>query len=348
MVNSKMMPETTRLGSTIALFTANTIERLPWPDTVDGAYARSYLLPLIQNGPSHFIDNVQATCMALMIDGQIVLPLSLNEQEYENSYVCSPYSHYVTYAREELVLIKQLWLRYALSLLIDGFGLLCKTCHINRAVHVNNWLLSTNLYPDLTAEQIEPMLAFLRVRFPRHTLIFRSLNNYTNETLVNALRRAGCKLVPSRQVYFVRPANSAYANAKARWLVKRDFALLERQGYAIVTADELKDEDVPRLVALYNALYLEKYSRNNPMFNEHFMRLALSQKTLQLVALKKNERIDAVLGYFCRNGVMTTPVFGYDTTLPKEVGLYRMLSAVYTALPGKMGTSFIVAQVRPS
>ena len=43
--------------------------------------------------------------------------------------------------------------------------------------------------------------------------------------------------------------------------------------------------------------------------------------------LSKDNKINAVLGYYKRNHVMTTPIFGYDTTLPKDEGLYRMLSA---------------------
>lgn len=315
----------------ICLFDADTIDQLPWPDTIDGAYAKGYLLPLIKQGTSHFIDNVHTTYMALLIDGHIVLPLSLNEQEYDNSYVCSPYGHYVKYAKEELAVLRQPSLRRCLAWLIDGFGMLCNVCHINRAVHVNNWLLSTNLYPALTAEHIEAIVEFLKIRFPHHTIIFRSLNGYSNGSLIDMFKKLGSKLVPSRQVYIMNPSDPASTRSKARWLLKRDFALLERHGYTVrelQAEDELSDAEVSRIVELYNALYLKKYSLNNPMFNERFIWLALRQNSLHLVILQKDERIDAVLGYFCRNGIMTTPLFGYDTTLPQEVGLYRMLSVV--------------------
>jgi hypothetical protein len=129
----------------------------------------------------------------------------------------------------------------------------------------------------------------------------------------------------------MNPCDPASTRSKARWLLKRDFGLLERHGYIareLHAEDELSGAEVARIVELYNALYLTKYSLNNPMFNERFMRLALRRGNLRLVVLQKDGRIDAVLGYFCRNGVMTTPVFGYDTTLPQEVGLYRMLSVV--------------------
>ncbi len=266
--------------------------------------------------------------MALLIDEQIVLPISINEQEYANSYVCSPYSHYVTYAKEELVLIQQRWLKLALKMLIDCFGVFCKWCRINKTVHINNWLLSTNLYPALRPEQLAAALSFLRTRFPQHSLILRSLNGYTNISLLEAARQLGCRLVPSRQIYLVEPAKSDGISSKARWLLKRDRALIQKHGYSVVSANELQEQDIPRIVEIYNMLYLQKYSLCNPMFNEHFIRLALQEQILQLMALRKDGRVDAVLGYFCRNGIMTTPLFGYDTNLPLEVGLYRMLSAL--------------------
>jgi hypothetical protein len=66
---------------------------------------------------------------------------------------------------------------------------------------------------------------------------------------------------------------------------------------------------------------LEKYCRNNPQFNTHFLELALKHKTLQIRVLRKAGKIDGVLGFDEINGVMTTPVLGYDPSLPESVGL---------------------------
>ncbi len=321
-----MQEQEKRLHVTIQLFDASNIAQMLWPETDDGRYARQYLLPLIEQGPLSFIANAQTTCMALLIDGQLVLPVTVNQREYDNSYVCSPYSHYVSYAKEELVLLKNPVLSYVFARAFDGLGALGKLCSINRVVHVNNWLLSTNLYPHITPEQVSALIPFLSEHFPQHTIIFRSLHAHTNGALLSALQQAGCVRVASRQVYLVRPSDPTALNAKARWLLKRDHALLARQGYRVVGRDDLRAEDVPRIVELYNALYLGKYSLYNPMFTEAFIMQALQHKILELVALQKDGRIDAVLGYFWRNGVMTTPLFGYDTTLPQEIGLYRMLS----------------------
>ncbi len=312
--------------TSISLFAPTSCDDIPWPDTSDGAYARDYLAPMLQQGTAYFVENANTKLLLMLIDERIMLPLTINTGEYENSYVCSPYTHYVTYAQEELSVLKQPLLERLLASSIAAFGLFCQASRINRVVHVNNWLLSTNLYPQLTAEQVRAVISFLKKRFPRYAIVFRSLNARCYQLMIEACQQEGCKLVPSRQVYLVRPGEPQTLPQKARWQLRRDSTLFEKHGYTIVESRDLSETDIPRIVELYNMLYLDKYSRCNPMLNANYIKLALDKGILTILALKKNERIDAVLGYFFRAGVMTTPLFGYDTTVPQQVGLYRMLT----------------------
>ncbi|WP_243767085.1 GNAT family N-acetyltransferase [Paenibacillus agricola] len=291
------------------------------------------MLPFIKGSPTTYIGNVATELYVLLIDGQVI-PLTVNYKEYDNSYVCSPFTHYVTYAKQELVLLQNRSLEKALALLLNGVGVGLKLGSLNKAVHINNWLLSTNLCVELAPDQIEAILYYLRLRFPDHALAWRSLNRDTAKSQTDSLAALGCRLVPSRQIYMLPTTQQDGLPSKARWLVKRDYGLLEKNGYSVVSPDELARSDTPRLVKLYNALYLDKYSRCNPWFNESFMELALRERLLEIYALRHNEtgRIDAVLGYYSRDGVMTTPIFGYNTELPQSLGLYRMLSAVLIRL----------------
>ncbi|QGQ99650.1 GNAT family N-acetyltransferase [Paenibacillus psychroresistens] len=319
------------MSSLITLYDKGNIAELVWPDTEDGQYARRYLMPLVQHSVSDYFQNVQTKLMILALD-HLIIPITINDKEYTNSYVCSPFTHYVSYAKEELYLVQNRLAKLMLPIVLDGLGLLLKLSRINRVVHVNNWLVSTNLYPNLTADQINRIIDFIKLRFPQHAIVFRSLNQTLNSTILAACNKLGSKKVPSRKIYFLSPSDATYANAKSRWLVKRDYALLAKKGYQVIPAHELKESDIPRILQLYNALYLDKYSYHNPQFTEAFMQLALQEKILQLYVLRKHNQIDAVLGFFIRNGAMTTPLFGYDTSLPQELGLYRMLSAVLLSI----------------
>lgn len=314
----------------VTQYDRDSVAGLDWPDTEYGRYAREYLTPLLERGAQPFIDNVSTTVKVLTIDGLLV-PITVNEADFDNSYVCSPYTHYVSYAREELALLNNRMLEGLLSLMLSGMGWMLRQARFNRVVQVNNWLLSTNLYPALSAEQLTAILDYLRQTYPGYTLMYRSLSRETSGELVARLQEYGCKLVPSRQIYLLHPNTSG---SKARWLVKRDRNLLAKHGYTEVGPEEITQEDIPRIVELYRLLYIDKYSAYNPQFTEAYIALALERRTLQIYGLRKEGRLDAVLGFYEREGAMTAPLFGYDTSLPQSLGLYRMLSAVLIGLAG--------------
>lgn len=315
-----------RRDSRVRFYDRNSLEDMDWPNTEDGRDARAYLEPMMLQGTSGFMVNVSTTLLIARID-DLVLPLTVNEAEYDNSYVCSPYTHYVRYAKQELMLLRKPLLEKGLSALLSVVGWGMRQSQINKVVHINNWLLSTNLYPAMSGEQAVCLLAAVRERYPEHAVVFRSLCPGLHSDLTGELAEAGCQLIPSRQIYLYRANDPNFGNAKSRWLLKRDYELLAKHGYEFVSEANLTEEDIPRITELYKLLYLEKYSYDNPQFSEHFIGTAKASGTLTLCGLRKEGRIDAVMGYFCRNGVMTTPLFGYDTALPQSIGLYRMLSA---------------------
>ncbi len=320
-------------AKSVELYDRTTARHIPFPDTQEGRLAAKLLIPWLEHSPTHFVANVTTDLYVLRL-GDILLPFTVNFEEYENSYVCSPYTHYVTYAKEELYKLKQPLLESILGRLLDGIGFLLKAGRMNQTVQVNNGLLSTNLYPDQVPSLLNKGLDLLRTNFPEHTIIFRSLAVSVNAPWIHALREQQFRFIPSRQVYlFSSP------NAKARWLIKRDRQLLQKNGYEVVRTEQLTLTDIPRLKSLYDMLYLEKHSRCNPWFTEAFFTQSLQSRTLQLYALRctASDRLDAVMGFYVKDGVMTTPVFGYDTSLPQELGLYRMLSSVLIGLSEQNG-----------
>lgn len=310
----------------VRLYDRLSLHTMDWPDTEDARYARSYLEPMMMHGTKEYMTNVNTTLLLARIDN-LVLPVTVNDEEYDNAYVCSPYTHYVRYAKQELTTLQKPMLEKGLSVLLSLIGRGMKKSQINKVVHVNNWLLSTNLYPAMNAEQATYLLETVRENYPGHTVIFRSLSSEMHANLITGFQEAGCRCIPSRQIYLYQAHDPNFGNAKSRWLLKRDQALLNKQGYELVSGADLTEADIPRIVELYRMLYLEKYSYDNPQFSERFIAEAMANGTLSLHGLRKEGRLDAVMGYFCRNGVMTTPLFGYDTDIPQSVGLYRMLSA---------------------
>lgn len=311
----------------VTVYEASESRTLPWESMRDGEYAKAYLSAFMQEASDRYVKNVRTRFLAITVD-DLVMPLTVNETGYDNSYVCSPYTHYISYAKEELRMLQTPFWEGTMAKGLDVLGWMMRKSGVNRIACINNWLLSTNLYPDVTPWQVSRITRFCTERFPRHAIAFRSVCPRLQPSMYEGLRAAGYIMVPSRYVYLFHPDWPKQGGWRVRNTLKRDRRMLEKSGYRVVVHDELKKEQVPRIIELYNALYLDKYSRHNPQFTPAFIRLAMEKRTLNLIGLEKEGRLDGILGYFQRNGVMTTPLFGYDVTLPKETGLYRILSSL--------------------
>ncbi len=314
------------MNHTVALFDASNIDSLPWPSNEDGEYAKRFLLPLIKNGAQHYIDNVETTMMALLI-ADLVLPLTINEAQYQNSYVCSPYGHYIGYARESIVHITGRFLEKPLQALIWALGKVLQRGQINKVIIVNNWLFSTNLYPKISHEQVAIITEELKRKFPEHAIVFRSVHTYDGKDLYEILKDNQFHLIASRQVYFINTFKEATFQSR---MYKSDLKALRESEHEIVSHTDIVLKDIDRIAMLYRAVYLDRHSSLNPQLNANFIKLAIENQILQLHGLRKNGQLDAVSGYFCRKGVMMAPLLGYDTSQSKDNKLYRISSVILT------------------
>lgn len=280
-----------------------------------------------------------ATRMQLLDTGEHLLPLSINDGEprsreacgtLPNSYVVSPLTAYNDYAQYEVAQLGSPWLTTPLRHVIGLLGQGLARARIDRIVHVNNWLLSTNLYPpNWQGDDLPQITRQLVESFPDHVIGFRSLNRHSNRRLIERLLALGYLAIPSRQVYLF----DARAGKESAFLQRRDTRndarLLARTDYAQIPGDALKEDDFARIAHLYKQLYLEKYSPLNPQFDTAWLRAGQRDGWLQLTALRSAQgRIDAVLGWISNSDILTTPVVGYDTALPQKLGLYRLISQI--------------------
>ncbi len=287
---------------------------------------RTLLYALLTEPLTRFVANTDATLQAVCI-GDSVLPLVIaNPEAHQNSYVCSPTTHYLDYAREELDIELQdhPMVHRLLDYLIRGARGVFVPLHFEKVVFVNNWLLSTNLYPELAYDRLEEVKQELVKRFPEHAIIFRSINTRLNQELYDALSQLGFQATISRQVYLLNAPEKVH---RKRHPFKEDLRLSRRSTYHWRSHEDLTVPDIPRLKALYDALYLKKYSLYNPQFTAYFFQQSLKHQWLHYRALEKNGRIDAMIAYTYRNGIMTTPMVGYDLSLPRRTSLYPQITA---------------------
>lgn len=299
---------------------------IDWPLGEEGAAARRWLGPLIVGGPGAMMTN--APCdIGVVRTGDVVLPYTVTragavDTDDEASFVASLFAHYVVYPRAEAERMAGAAAGAVVGGLLRALAPVARRAGLDRAVLVNNWLVSTNLYPPGVADVAPAVTRALVDAFPDRPIVWRSVDARGNPALVAALDGAGCRRVFARQVWYQDPAT-----VLRRKQTRADRSLLRRSPYRLVDGADLAERDVPRLAALYRRLYLEKYPRQNPQLTDAFIAGALADGRLRFRAFAApGGRIDAVLGSFARGGFVTQPVFGYDTSLPAEAALYRLLS----------------------
>ncbi|WP_432665871.1 hypothetical protein R9X47_06200 [Wukongibacter baidiensis] len=305
----------------INFFDKTNIDKIEFNDALEQTSIRDYFMPLIKEGTKKYISNVETEINLLKIDDEII-PLTINEKEYTNSYVASIYTHYISYLAEELRILKSRLIYLLAAPLIYLVGFFFKLLKVNKIVCVNNWLISTNLHRNISKEKLSAIHDGILSKYNKHAIIYRSLNEFTNMDMMNSLEGLDYIKIPSRQVFILD--RNKKLKRRQREHLRRDSKMISKNDLKIVDANS--EKFASRFVELYNSLYLDKYSKLNPMYSMDYFKLAARDKFYNLKLIMYKDEIKAFYGYFNKNGVMTTPLFGYDTSLAKEVGLYRVLS----------------------
>lgn len=294
-------------------------------DSPENSTLQKWFRPLIEHGSTFCASNLQTT-PAFLRTPRVELPLSVNEAEWDNSWICSPWNHYITYAAEEIDRATGKVTSRIASEVLRGIGAWFRRAELNRVVMVNNWLLSTNSWPPWEAGELREVIAALVDRWPDHAIVFRSLNPKESTPLMEELTRVRASLIPSRQVWWYEANSNAVARSRD---VRKDISLLNRGDLEIVPNESIQPSDFPALTKLYNHLYLEKYSRHNPQFTGQWLAHLHREDLIRFTALRNPDgEFAGVEGCFVSHGIVTSPLVGYDLTLPHQLGLYRRLAVM--------------------
>jgi hypothetical protein len=302
------------------IYSNETIDKLIWPNELESKKVKNFFVPFLKEGISSFISNVK-TCLYIIKFKNYVLPITVNEREYDNAYVASNYV-FVKLLKRKMKGSKCLkWLTWSLL----GLDALMRIAKINKVVMVNNWFMTTSLYPKLNGEEVRLLTEALSRIFKDHTIMWRSINDNTGKCLQDALAKNKYHLIQSREVFFFDPTDLGQLNERAKRHLRQDRQLLEKSGYRVVLGHQLEKEDFKRLIELYEMLYIERYYNGSPVFTEKFLINLLRVPDIKFVCLKK-ERIDGFCVLFKGCEEMSMAFLGHDTSLDIDVGIYRMLN----------------------
>jgi len=305
------------------LYDTGSIEDLQWEEAKDGNLIKNYFAPLIKNGIHHYIENIHARMAILRLDSAF-LPLLIIDDSYENSYVCSPYGHYITWGLELLGRIDNQGVKKIGSAALKSLGKVLKAGKINKIIYVNHWLFSTDLYSEAIAfEEVQRITTFLRTKFPQHAIAFRSINEKTTSNLRNILKKCNFSFIRSRCIYVSDAADNSLFETR---IIKSDLKVWKESDYEVVEGKDLVAKDDERILELYNMLQIHQHSMLNPNINLRFIQLLRQQGNLQIKALRKNGIIEGFVGYIERNQILLCPFIGYDKNHQEKTRIYRLLS----------------------
>jgi hypothetical protein len=281
-----------------------------------------YVTAFAEHGSHVFIKNL-GTQVRTHQWGKQIVPLTINDNQAAETFVCSPSVAYVDYVKEELPRLPNQSLTQILKLVVNCVAVLLSMAKVNKIVHINNWMISTNLPANLEAGLAAAQTRSLTETFPDYFLAMRSLNWQHSAELMNALVDAGWLLLPSRQVYLV---DDVARESLTRRDSRNDQKIWSAMGLTYEELADMSDDDAVRITRLYEMLYLEKYSRLNPAFGPEFIKLTHHIGMIKYLVLRDQKGVIQGFGGFThlgKNGTM--PLMGYDTTATRELGLYRLV-----------------------
>ncbi|VYU61699.1 hypothetical protein [Clostridium tertium] len=290
-------------------------------------FVYEYAYPFLAFASENLISNLKTNVKVLVLSTGREIIITINKKEYSNTYTVSPFSHFITYCYDELYCLNNKILEFVLSPIIYLLGLLFKGCRINNIVIVNSLMLSTNLINNLSFKELEEIKKYLIKNYPKSSIVFRSLNNYFYSAISASLEKLNFKKLPSRQVYLLKKSDTL--NKSARKKINQDYKLIWKNKLNIIDIKETMYST--EIVKLYNMLYIDKYSKSNPMIKKTFVEFLIkNDKFIFKGLIDEDKKLIGIIGCFVVNNTLTTPILGYDTS--KDINLYRMLTSMINKL----------------
>jgi hypothetical protein len=296
--------------------------------------ASAFIDAFARDGSRKYISNLTTTVRALQVDGAVV-PVTVNEAEYGQAFTCLPHTAYALYCKAELDVVDTGMARPFLAAAADGMGAMLRAAKVNRIVHVNNMMMSTNLHARWGGASIPHVRKYLVEQFPSHFVAVRSVNEWTDADLMARLQSDGWRLVPSRQIFVMDDPHAEYAAHSNR---RKDMRRLELLDDELTDLSHIGGADAERIAALYQALYIGKYTALNPAFTSDYIRMTNEAGVIRYRGTRDADgNISAVAGGFNDGRTMTPPVIAYDQSRPRSQGLYRTAMALSVEMAGDAG-----------
>lgn len=309
----------------IQFFDSNSIAGL-YDGNITGIQNKAdFISAIVRNGLSGYLLNAGDSEMKAIVLDEHLIPVIVTARG-DDCYILSPVAHYIKYSQKELSLLDNGLYKYFLLSLLQTGNIFFKILNFNKAVYVNNWLLSTNPPLYLNPGEIINLRDYLAKEFPDKAIVIRSVDSF-NKNYLRILKDCGFKLIINREIHYWEPAQLGSICSRKRRKVKLDIALSEKNDFVIEKLDTASRKDFLRLSEIYQMIYISKYTRLNPKFTAEFMEIVHSEKILEFFVIKKEDVIVGFISFLENDAMIYSLIMGYDKEMDKihNWNLYKLL-----------------------
>lgn len=292
-------------------------------------FIKEYFSGIQKNGVKKYIKNIDVEIIFIEID-DLLIPLSF----WNNKKSCytSSILWMLEYLQEEIQneacyrsgfwKLKWFFFKFCANIFYNFF----KFLKVEENIFVFNTLLSTILYPRLSEETLEKIIAFLQNHFPQKSIIFRGINNEITKELKQNIEKRWIEKIAIRQIFYFEKNNIDLIKKKKSFIA--DQKIFEKNKF-LRKENNFTISDFQWIKKCYDSLYIKKYTKCNPQFSIEFFKNWFQCKNTSLVGLL-DENIKAVYGSYTINNQTTNPIFWYILCENKKYQLYRQISYIST------------------
>lgn len=298
----------------LEIYDKNNIDALNMPSTPLSGLAKSFLIPMVKLGTKHFIENSDCDVSIIKLNDKII-PIVINHGKPQICSLTSPSSHFFLYGADEFKHHPSFSYRLLFKF-IKGLYHCTRFLKMDKTVQINNWLIPTNPSLGLTPEDMQALTEKLESLYPDHAIVFKSVNTQQ----LDGFKKLAGNAVKSRVVYYWDGKNVV---SKHKRYLKNDLKLLSENDYTLT--ELFTPSDIPRMLSLYQGVYLDKHSALNPAYTPEAFSNFINNTDTGLCALSANNHIDAFYTYLKLPDEMIFSIIGHDKQINQDKGLYRRL-----------------------
>ncbi|VVP68408.1 hypothetical protein PS914_00701 [Pseudomonas fluorescens] len=239
----------------------------------------------------------------------------------DQSFIFSPKTALFSYALEELHLVPHKSLRTCAKIILLCANQLSPLLGFNRAVCINNSMLTTSLHPLEDDEIIINTTKLHAQNFPKHYICVRSIGSFIDYQLSLKLKKIGYAMIASRNIYICEKPEEQIKHRRDN---RKDSKLINSLG--LYFKELTNKQDCLDIERLYKALYLDKHCHLNPNYSQNFFWLAHKSGYINIkLLISLDGRIQGFIAYNRTSHTLSIPAMGYDQQIDHAKKLYKIL-----------------------